>query len=558
MRTPSDPEGLSYEAFGRDVRALAAGLIDLGVAPGDRVAIHAITSIPWLTIAAAVWSAGAVLTTIHTNSSSDDRDHILRDADCRVLFTDQPVDDTTRVPHVIHLHPGNSLDLHRLARRGRTRFASDPTCLRDAQQALSPDDLAALIYTSGTTGQPKGVMLSHANLVAVCVGVEPQLPIQTGDLHYVFLPLSHIFGMVLALVTLHVGVPMVIDGDLDAIKDNLQRIRPTFFAGVPRVFEKVYGEVQRQAAQRGPIGEAVGAWASSVAQRWSTRSLQGARIGVRLGLQRQLADRLVYRKLRAALGGRVRAVVSGGAPLDPAISRLFFAAGIPILEGYGLTETSAIAAVNRLDDLSIGTVGHPPDGVEVRLADDGEILVRGPTVMQGYWGLERASADALEGGWFHTGDVGSFDTTGRLRIIDRKKDLIVTANGKNVAPQKLEARLVASSPLIGFALVVGDRRPYCTALVALEPDVAARTAEQRGVPVHTLYNDDHVSAALHDALDAVNARLASYERVRAIDILPTPPTPEDGGLTASLKPRRRLLYERYAARIDALYARSKR
>jgi long-chain acyl-CoA synthetase len=545
---------VTWREVDRRVEALAAGLHALGVRPGDRVAILAATRLEWILAELATWRVGAVVVTIYPSSTAEDARFVLADAGCVAVF----VDDARQLAKVRAVRDRLPALREVILLEGRADGARALADLRGPPAPApptGPDDLAALIYTSGTTGRPKGVMLSHDGFVAVCETTARHTPLEPGDEQFLFLPLAHSYGIIVALVALHVGTPTALDGDVDRIVDGLVEVRPTFLPAVPRVFEKVHERILDRARSASARRHAVFRWAEDVGRRWSRAVRSGRSVPLALRAQHRVADRLVFRKVRAAFGGRIRAFASGGAPLAPELAEFFHGAGIPVLEGYGLTESTAVSCSNRLDAMRIGTVGQPADGLELRLADDGEVLLRGRTVMRGYWNLPDETAEALVDGWLHTGDVGELDPDGFLRITDRKKHLIVTSGGKNIAPAKLENLLKARSSLVGEALVHGDRRRYCVALLALDPDALASFARREGLTgdAATLARHPRVREAVAADVAAVNAELASFETIKDFVLLDTMPTVEDGSLTPSLKLKRRVLERRHADQLEALY-----
>ncbi|MCB9682255.1 MAG: long-chain fatty acid--CoA ligase [Alphaproteobacteria bacterium] len=564
VRTGATWQRVSWRSVADAARRVAAHFVAWGIQPGDRVAIAASTRLEWIVAQVAIWQAGGVVVTVYPSSTADEIGFLLADAGCKAIL----VEHAALLARVASVRP----QLPDLAcvvlldgqEPGTLSWASLVGCEPDGAHALtvagrgracSPHDLAALIYTSGTTGRPKGVMLSHDNFVAMCLGTESHTPIEPDDLQYLFLPLSHVYGMAVALVAWHVGVPSALDGDVDRIALGLAETRPTFLPAVPRVFEKIHARVFEQARQAGTRRFAVFTWACDVGRRWSTVERSGQRIPLSLALAHRVADRLVFRRVRDRLGGRLRGFTSGGAPLSPELATFFHAAGLPVLEGYGMTESTAITCANRLEDWRLGTVGPPGDGLQVRIADDGEVLIRGRTVMQGYWNRPDATAETLRDGWLHTGDIGALDPDGFLRITDRKKNLIITAGGKNIAPAPIENALKAASPLIGEAVLHGDRRKYCVALLALDDEALDAFSAREGLTGShaTRCTDPRVRAALQDAVDRVNATLPSFQTVKAFHVLDHVPGVDTGELTPSLKVRRAVLERRFAAELDALY-----
>lgn len=546
---------LTWSDVDRASLEVAAGLCARGLQRGDRVAIASRTRAAWLEAALGVWRAGGVVVTVYPTVLADEAAFIATDSGATLLIAED-ASQRAKVPQVtaVTMEATGGPSLAQLQAEGRTALSRDPAWVARASAALGPDDLAALVYTSGTTGRPKGAMLSHDGFVAVCEATRDHTPLLADDLQYLFLPLAHVYGLVVALVALHVGAPTVLDGDIDRIAEGLQATRPTFLPAVPRVFEKVLEKAAARARARGPRAARVFAWSEAVARQWSEAKRSG-RIPWRLALQRRIADRLVYRRVRAALGGRVRALASGGAPLAVEIGAFFHAAGIPVLEGYGLTECTAIATAGRLDAWRLGTVGRPGAGLELRIAEDGEILLRGRGLFRGYWQRPDATAEALVDGWLHTGDIGEVDGDGYLRITDRKKHLIVTSGGKNIAPSRVENLLKAQSALITEVLVHGDRRRYCTALVALDPEAIAGWARAEGhdLPLAELLGHPATKARVMADVAAVNAKLAPYETIKDVVVLPYVPSVEGGELTPSLKLKRKELERRHASELDALY-----
>jgi long-chain acyl-CoA synthetase len=556
---------LTWSDVGKQVRVLAAGLLDLGVQHGDRVALLAGTRVEWALAELAILCAGAAVTTIYPSSTPEDCVFILADAGCTVLIAEDAAQaakiDRLQTPALRELvcldgAPPGTITWADLSKRGRRHFLHAPDALEARRHQLSTHDLAALVYTSGTTGRPKGVMLPHEGFCAIATVCEDYIPVQADDEQLHFLPMSHVYGMVNVLMAMHMGTSTAMEGDVNRLVTSLQEVRPTFMAAVPRVFEKVYARVLERARAAGPRRHAIFRWALGVGRAWSQVVRRGERVPAGLAVQHALADRLVFRKVRAGFGGRIRAFASGGAPLAPELAEFFHAAGLLVLEGYGMTESTAISTVNRLDDYRFGSVGRSGRGLDVRLAEDGEILLRGRSVMRGYWNLPDATAETLRDGWLHTGDIGRFDTDGFLWITGRKKHLIITSGGKNIAPQKLENLLAASSELIGVCMVHGDRRPYCTALIALEPEAVASWARARALSgTHAeLVAHPELRAQVDRDVQAANSRLASFETIKAWHLIDHEPTVETGELTPSLKVRRDVLTERYRAVLDELYA----
>jgi long-chain acyl-CoA synthetase len=416
---------------------------------------------------------------------------------------------------------------------------------------VAPGDSFTIIYTSGTTGQPKGVVLTHANLVAACESAVRAFDLRPSDLQYLFLPLAHVLGREVEWAPIIVGSQVAFAESLARIKHDLTEVRPTFMAGVPRIFEKLYAAVQAAAKQGSRAKRALVGWAFAVAARVAADLRAGRRLATGLRFSHALANRLVLSRLRKKLGlDRCRFLISGGAPLSPEIAEFFHSVGLLILEGYGLTETTAAAFVNRLDRHCFGTVGPAIDVIEARLADDGEILLRGPSVFSQYHRNPEATAEAFAGeGWFRTGDIGVMED-GLLRIVDRKKDIIVTAGGKKVAPQKLENALKAHSPLVSQVVVFGDRRPHCVALIT-PSEPAARAFGHGDLAAATA--SPGLRAAIEQAVTEVNATLASYETLKSFALLPVDFSEATGELTPSLKVKRDVVAAKFQSVIAGLY-----
>jgi long-chain acyl-CoA synthetase len=421
----------------------------------------------------------------------------------------------------------------------------------DRARSVQADDLATIIYTSGTTGEPKGVMLTHGNLMANIAGVRAVLDLGPEDVGLSFLPLCHAFERLVAYFYLVHGVSIVFAESFNTIARDLQMVRPTVTTGVPRVFEKLHDRVIAKGLEASGLKRRIFQRAVQLASVRGRLLESGRPLSPWLRLQAAVADRLVYRRVREVMGGRLRFAVSGGAPLRPEIGRFFFGVGIPLIEGYGLTETAPVLTVMPLDAIRFGTVGRPLPNVELRIADDGEVLARGPNVMVGYFGRPDETAQVLRDGWFHTGDVGSVDEDGYLRITDRKKELIVTSGGKNIAPQPIEGALRAH-PLIAEAVVIGEQRAFLALLIV--PDLAAlqgRFPDARDAA--SLQGRQEITAAFQEAVDAINARLAQFERIRRFALLPREFSIEAGELTPTLKVKRRVVEERYRDQIEGLY-----
>src|SRR5581483_4036201 len=550
-------------AFEALVRQLAKGFIASGVGPGDRVALMSRTRIEWPMVDLAVLMAGGVTVPIYETSSLEQVRWILSDSGARlaVVETDalrQRVEDAAPAsdpgPATLVID-GGALD--ELARRGG---AVADAALDERLAGLGPGSLATIVYTSGTTGMPKGCMLTHGNLLGNVRQVMEAARGMFGpdETSLLFLPLAHALARIIWLFGLAQGFRTVFAGDLSVLPQELAVARPTVMVAVPRVFEKAHSTARHKAAAdgHGKLFDRAG----DVAVRWS-EARSRHRTAPLLGLQRAVFERLVYRRIRAAFGGRLRIAVSGGGPLGEWLTHFFTGVGVDIYEGYGLTESSPVLTLNVAAAWRPGTVGRPIPGTEVRIAGDGEILARGPQIFGGYWQNDVASKEALpDGGWLATGDIGELDADGFLRITGRKKDLIVTSGGKNVAPAPLEERL-REHPLVTEAIVVGDRRPYIVALLVLDADGLRDWYAERGRPVPdhgSVPGDEELRGALQEAVDAANASVSQAESIRRFAVLPRELTVEGDELTPTLKVRRAVVEREYADLIESLYARPRR
>ncbi len=566
---------LTWREAGQRVRAVACGLLSLGFQKGERAAILATSTPEWVIADLGILSAGGATSTIYTSNTAEESAYILEDSGARFCFVENPGQEAKirevkdRLGSVANLilmegapvdpvaNDGWTIPLAELERRGAQWDADHPGGFEQAANAVGPEDLATLIYTSGTTGKPKGVMLTHDNWVFEGESVADLGLLGPTDKQMLFLPLAHSFAKVLEVVFIHLGVSTAIDGVIDDLVPNLAVVRPTLMAGVPRVFEKVYNRVVTGAKEGGGLKYRIFQWALGVGAKVSALRQQQKEPSGLLAFQHRLADKLVYSKLKERFGGRLRFMISGGAPLSRTIAEFFHAADILILEAYGLTETSAGATGNRIEHYKFGTVGKALKGVEVRIAEDGEILMRGRNVMSGYYNLPEATAEALEpDGWFHTGDVGQLDADGFLTITDRKKDILVTAGGKNIAPQNIENQLKAGSPYISQVVMLGDRRPFCVALIAINEETTGKWAREHGIDYKDyadLASRPEVKQLIRDALDAVNADLASYERIKDFHLLDHDLSQATGELTPKMSVKRKVVEQRHKEILEGFY-----
>ena len=564
-------ESISGAAALDEVECLALGLRALGVRPGDKVALLSETRYEWAIADLAILANGAVTVPLYASLTAEECRYIIEDSEAVVAIASTPdqlvklhhvAGRVPRLRHCAHFDPApaaaaRDLSWEQLRQRGAAARAAEPEAFRTLVAAVRPDSLATIIYTSGTTGTPKGAMLSHHNIasnVAACLEV---IAIGPADTALSFLPLSHIFERMAGLYAmLAAGATIAYATSMDQVGANAVEVRPTVITGVPRFYEKIYARVMEAGLKESGVRRRLFVWALGHAEARARARFEGRRLSWSAAALAAIADRLVGVKVRARVGGRLRFCVSGGAPLAPGIMEFFFAVGIPVIEGYGLTETSPVICLNRPGRERPGSVGPPIPGVEVRIGAEGEILTRGPHVMLGYYHNDEATRDALRDGWFHTGDVGRLEADGSLTITDRLKDLLVTSGGKKVAPQPLEARLKASK-WVSEAILVGDRQPFVACLLVpnfanLEAEAKARGWSYRSPG--ELVERPEVRALYQAEIDAVNAGLASFESIKKFSLLDRELTQEAGELTPSLKVKRRVIAERFADVIGRLYS----
>ncbi|WP_213450777.1 AMP-dependent synthetase/ligase [Rhizomonospora bruguierae] len=548
--------------FRDEVVAVARGLIAQGVGPGDRVGLMSRTRYEWTLLDYAIWAAGAVTVPIYETSSAEQVAWVLSDsgATAAVLESTAHAELLAGVrEQVPALNKVWQIDLGAVADLVAAGAGVEPERVAERRRAVRADDLATIIYTSGTTGRPKGCVLTHRNIYADTANAVAALPelFHRGASTLLFLPLAHAFARLIQVGVVQGRATMGHTADTTNLVDALQEFKPTFVLSVPRVFEKVHSGARQRAEAEGKAK--IFDRAERVAVAYSRAKDSPGGPGLRLRLEHALFDRLVYTKLRAALGGRCTHAISGGAPLGERLAHFFRGVGLTVFEGYGLTETSPAAAANISGATRIGTVGRPLPGVAIRVADDGEVLISGQIVFRGYWNNEAASREVLDpDGWFHSGDLGDLDADGFLRITGRKKEIIVTAAGKNVSPAVLEDRLRAH-PLISQALVVGDRRPFVAALVTIDEDAwpgwLASVGRPAGTSVADLREDPGLLAAVQQAVDEANAAVSHAEAIKVVRILPRDFSEATGELTPSLKVKRAVVQKEFAAEIDAIYNR---
>ncbi|MEN3121011.1 long-chain fatty acid--CoA ligase [Janibacter sp. LM] len=563
---------LTWAQLGERVWALAAGLVDLGIQPEDRVALASSTRIEWVLADYAIMAAGAATTTIYPTSISDDVAFITDDSGSKVVVAED-AEQVAKLREVRDAIPGVTtvvvmdtegvdlddwvVSLEDVEERGRALLASEPGVVDSRIDGTGPSSLATIIYTSGTTGRPKGVRLRHATWTYQGAAIRATGMLSEDDVHYLWLPLSHVFAKVLLLISTDVGMQTAVDGRIDKIVDNLGEVRPTFMAAAPRIFEKVYGRISLGMEEEGGAKAKIFAFASEAAREYSRTLSDNRRPGLLLGLKHTIGDKLVFGKVRERFGGRVRFFISGSAALNQDIAHWFNGAGLPILEGYGLTETSAAATVNRPYALRVGSVGWPTPQTDIKIAEDGEILIRGEHVMEGYHNNPEATAEVLsEDGWFHSGDIGEIDADGFVKVTDRKKDLFKTSNGKYVAPSLIESTFKGLCPYVGQLLVHGESRQFVTALITLDEEAIKPWAEANGLEGASyteIVSSLQAREMVQGYVDQLNAGLNRHEQIKKFHILGRDLTVEDGELTPSLKLRRKVVAEKFKGDIEEMY-----
>ncbi len=570
------PEGESWTSVtwkqaGDEVARLAAGLLALGIESEQRVGIASATRYEWILADLAIMCAGGATTTVYPTTNSEDTGYILGDAECRVVFAedDEQIAKVTEhkneLPHLqkVVTFTGKSdgdwvIGLDDLGKLGDDYLAEHPGVIEETAQAIKPDQLATLIYTSGTTGRPKGVRLRHRSWVYEGEAIHAQKILDESDLQFLWLPMAHSFGKVLLSTQLACGFATAIDGRVDKIVDNLGVVKPTFMGAAPRIFEKAHGRIVTMQQAEGGAKEKIFNQAFKVGLAVDRLQAEGKSVPLPLKVQHALFDRLVYSKIRDRFGGRVRFFISGAAALNKDIAEWFHAAGILILEGYGLTETSAGSFVNHPDEYKYGTVGPVFPGSEVKLGDNDEVLIKGPGVMDGYHNLPEETASTLtDDGWLRTGDKGSLDSDGFLTITGRIKELFKTSGGKYVAPPAIESKFKAVCPYASQFMVFGNERNFCVALITLDPDAMAGWAEENGM-AGASYSDivtsDKVQELVGGYVDELNSRLNRWETIKKWELLDHDLTVESGELTPSMKVKRNVVEDNYKAKIDAFYS----
>jgi long-chain acyl-CoA synthetase len=561
---------ISTEEFAATVRALSLGLQSKGIAKGDRVAILSENRPEWTACDHAILNLGAVTVPIYSTLLADQIRFILDNSQSKalVLSTQAQLEKVgpilsslTGLQTVVILDPpaqgapARAVPWSDLLRAGEAAQRADPRRFETTRSGITREDLASILYTSGTTGDPKGVMLTHGNFASNVDATLRIIPFSETDVTLSFLPLTHVFERMVEFAYLSAGATIAYAESIDAVPQNLLEIRPTVMASVPRLFEKVHARILDSVQTSSFVKRLIFALALKVGRANARAMLAGRKGPLAVRLLHPLTDHLVFVKVRERLGGRLRFLISGGAPLSPEIAEFFYAAGVRILEGYGLTETSPVIAVSTLDRTRIGTVGPIVPGVEVRIAEDGEILVRGPNVMKGYFRDEAATRAAIKDGWFATGDIGLIDPDGFLKITDRKKEVLKTSGGKMVAPQPIE-NLLKTDRFISQAVLIGDRRKFISALVVPNHAWLESYAKLKGIPytrVEELLENPRIVDLMRRRIEAKMAGLPSYETIKKFRLLPREMTPESGELTPTLKVKRRIVEKKYASEIESMY-----
>jgi long-chain acyl-CoA synthetase len=554
----------SFEEVEETVRQLALGLVDLGVARGDKVSILANTRPEWTYFDFAALSIGATVVPIYQTNSPEECQYVLENSDAKVVVVEDDEqlekirairDQLPLLEQVVRMtgSSDDAISLGDLASRGAGRDGAE---WEQRWSAVTPEDVCTFIYTSGTTGPPKGCVITHGNYRAMLDMVNETSVIEGEDVTYLYLPLAHSFALLIQLGSFDLGATIAYwERDPLKIMPNLAELKPTYFPSVPRIFEKIYTLATSSMEKAGGLKKAIFDWSIRVGGKMRAAERDGRRPSFLLRKQYEFADEKVLSKIRGLFGGKLRLAVSGAAPISPDILRFFDAAGVLVLEGWGMTETSTAATISSPDDFKIGTIGKPFPGCEIKIAEDGEILVKGPNVFQGYYKNEEATRETIVNGWLHTGDLGSVDADGFITITGRKKDIIITAGGKNITPANLENE-IKQHPLVSQCVVVGDRRPYLVALVTLDPEEAAAYAKEHGLPedLTELAGNPDVRAAIEAHLAKVNEKFARVEQVKKIAILPHDLSQENGELTPTLKVKRAVVADKHQGEIEQLYA----
>ncbi len=559
----------SYAELGETVKEVALGLVELGIEPGEKVSILAHTRPEWTHACFGILTAGAALVTIYQTNSPEECQYVLAHSDSRAVFVEDAEQlakvravraDCPELEHVVVMDPAgaelgdDAISLDDLRARGRGGEDSEWAA---RYEAVTPEDMCLYIYTSGTTGPPKGCLLTHANYRAITDSVAKQAVLESGDVSYLFLPLAHAFAILIQFGSFDLGVTLAYwSRDPKMIIADIAQLSPTYFPSVPRMFEKIYTLATSSVEDKEQLRQAV-----AVGVKVRTMQLEGKEVPPELQAGFDQAEEKLFKNVRGLFGQNIRECVTGAAPIAAEILEFFFACGVPVMEGYGMTETSTSATVNRpqANGFRFGSVGKPMVGVEVKIAEDGEVLIKGPNIFQGYYKNDDATAEALDGEWLHTGDLGRLDEDGFLFITGRKKDIIITAGGKNITPANLENGL-KQNRWISQAVVIGDRRPYLIALVTIDPEEAPALAQSLGLEddsIEALRTNEKVLAEIQKVVDEVNSHVGPVEQIKRFEILDHDLSQETGELTPTLKVKRNVVHEKFAGVVDEIYERSR-
>lgn len=554
----------TYDQVADDVRALALGLIELGVQRGDKVAIIGNTRPEWTLFDFAVMATGATVVPIYQTNSPTECKYVLEHSEARMIVVEDE-DQLAKILEVRDSLPAleqilimvgeadQTIGMDELRKLGGSRGSEE---YESSYNSVQPDDLCKIVYTSGTTGPPKGCMLSHGNYRAMLDMADSADIIREGETSYLFLPLAHVFALLVQYGMIDISGRIAYwEGDQLAIVPNLAEVKPDTFPSVPRIFEKVHDTALASAEAEGGVKAAIFSWAFRVGKRYRKAEDEGRKPGFLLTKQFNFADKAVFSKIRAVFGGKLRAALSGAAPIDPEILRFYRAAGVPVFEAWGMTETSTGGTANLPGANKVGTVGRPVDGVEVKLAEDGELLLKGENVFKGYYKNPEATAETIIDGWLHTGDVASIDDEGYVSIVGRKKEIIITAGGKNITPVNLEQE-IKRHPLVSQCVVIGDRRPYLIALLTLDQEALTRFAAEQGMldEPAAMVSSPQVREALERHIEEVNQNFARVEQIKRFEVLPKDLSQEGGELTPTLKIKRPVVATKYEKQIEELYA----
>jgi long-chain acyl-CoA synthetase len=560
---------ITWRYFFERAKFIASALIHLGFKKGERASIYSYNRLEWVIADIGIQLAGGISVPIYHSLPFNQSSYIMNDSDSVFVFAEsKSIIEEMRskrkeiplVSRVISFDESVIEDdfvmrFSTFEKIGRENLSKYEKEIRDNIEKIKLDDIATLVYTSGTTGVPKGVIQTHLNHLSMVEMLYDLRDIVSDDVVLLFLPLAHSFARAVEYVHPRFGVKIAFAESIDKVVENLPEVAPTVFPSVPRVFEKVYARVKSE-VESSPVKKKIFDWALKVGEQAGEYRKRGEKMPIFLSLKHKIAHKLVFSKIHKRLGGRIRFFISGGAPLSKEIAEFFWKAGLLILEGYGLTETTPAISINTIKEFKFGTVGKPLKWVEVKIAEDGEIVVRGPNIAKGYWKKPKETEEVFtKDGWFHTGDIGEFDEDGFLKITDRKKDLIKTAGGKYVAPQPIENSIKAKSPLISQAVVIGDMRPYCVALITLNKDEVLKFAEARGLEkdYNKLVESKEIYNEIQKVIDEVNKNLASFETIKKFRIIAEDFTIEDGSLTPTLKVKRKTIMQRYKNIIDEMY-----